>query len=188
MPRMIRVDVVNAVVALMVSTAAYVGAQVPPERCALTEMNTATWRTVQSYALGIEFSVPQNYVRKDWENRSDSTDVSLHFWRDGRPVNSVTISALNKLSAGHLVATPEASTRTCAMDTRGGPLSITLEDTQRPIGGNEWAPHFEIKAQLSLPKSKATRVFYATSSDTTIRAEQLAILRSIRFLGVHREK
>lgn len=167
---------------LILSLAADLRGQGAQDHCPRPHVDTSSWRIVQVYALGLELALPPNYRRKDWENRSDSTDYSVEYRRDGSVVNAVTISTLSPLVAGHFHS-ESATRRVCLLEAQLGTIAVILEETRRPTGGNTWAPLFSIRTQLVPAASRPVRVFLAAAADSATRAEQLAILQSVRFIG-----
>lgn len=171
-------------VVLLACTVGAVGIPQPPiaAPCWKVFSDTAGWRVLQSYSLGIEIRHPASYSRKFWESRSDSSTTSVDLRRDGRPIPSISLMPMTRLGAGHLVVSGQGTVRRCKVQTRSGPATLTLEETTRPIGPLEQVPLFIIRARLTSEDSTRDAVFYAISTDSSGFKEQIAILRTFRFL------
>jgi hypothetical protein len=156
-------------------------AQVPanarPRECPVVAADMSAWVTTKDPDVGIEIKHPADYEVKHWGSRSDSSGVSLAFRR-----NAVSTININELQGFYSTRGPKASVAPCVLRMRSGELALHVERTVSTRWDGRDTLYFASKAILT-PAGKPRMLVDLGAPDSTSLLEQMAILRTIRFLN-----
>lgn len=156
-------------------------AQVPskPKRreCPVVAVDTSAWVLTRDPAIGIEIKHPADYEAIHWGSRSDTSGVSIAFRR-----NAVSTININELQGFYSTRAPKASVQPCVLRMRSGVLALHVERTVSTRWDGRDTLYFASKAILT-PTGKPRMLVDLGAPDSTALLEQMAILRTIRFLN-----
>lgn len=145
-------------------------------------VDTAGWRTTQSYEVGVELKHSREYQRKHWEFKEDTLTAQVDFWRADGPKWNVRLTRMARLDSLRRLTpkrTPSASY--CKLGTRSGLADAVVQRTTRSAGGDAWEPLFTVEAVLAMPDSSFV-MFAGFAADSAGHAQQVAMARSLRIL------
>lgn len=151
----------------------------PPE-CPAAALDTSAWVLTKDPNIGIEIKHPADYREKHWESRSDTSGVTLAFWR-----NAVSTIDINEFQGFYSTRGPKESVPPCLLHTRSGDLSLHIENTTRRLWSGRDTLYIVGKAIIA-PTGKPRMLLESGAPDSTGLLEQLMMLRTIRFLGTPR--
>jgi hypothetical protein len=126
--------------------------------------------------VGIEIKHPADFREKHWESRSDTSGVALAFWRD-----AVSTVEFNEFQGFWAHQGPNPSVAPCLLQTRSAPLQLHLERTVRTLSTGRDTVYFVAKG-IFTPAGKPRILVELAAPDSTELLEQMAMLRTIRFL------
>ena len=144
--------------------------------CPTGAVDTSAWLLTRDSAVGIEIKHPADYREKHWESRSDSSGVQVAFRRD-----AVSRVEFNEFQGFWARRGPNPSVAPCLLQTRSAPLQLHLERTVRTLWTGRDTVYFVAKG-LFRPAGKPRILVELGAPDSTGLVEQLAMLRTMRFL------
>ena len=144
--------------------------------CPTAAADTSAWLLTRDSAVGIEIKHPTDYAEKHWESRSDSSGVQMAFWRD-----AVSRVEFNEFQGFWARRGPNPSVAPCLLRTRSAPLQLHLERTVRTLWTGRDTVYF-VANGIFTPAGRPRMLVELGAPDSTALMEQLAMLRTIRFL------
>ena len=156
---------------------AQVSAKPKPRECPVVAADTSAWVLTKDPDVGIEIKHPVDYRVKRWESRSDSSGVAIAFWR-----NAVSTIDINEFQGFYRRQGPPERVAPCVLRMRSGVLALHVERTARTLWDGRDTIYFATKAILT-PTGKPRMLVDLGAPDSTALLEQMAILRTIRFLN-----
>jgi hypothetical protein len=144
--------------------------------CPSAAVDTSAWLLTRDSAVGIEIKYPADYQEKHWESRSDSSGAQVAFWRD-----AVSTVEFNEFQGFWARRGPNPSVAPCLLRTRSAPLQLHLERTVRTLWTGRDTVYFVAKGVFR-PAGRPRMLVELGAPDSTALLEQLAMLRTIRFL------
>ena len=127
--------------------------------------------------MGIEISHPTDYREKHWESRSDPSGLALSFWR-----NAVSHIDFNEFRGSAAARGSKISGAPCLLRMRSGVMALHIERTVRTLWNGRDTLYFAGKAMFT-PAGKPRMLVELGAPDSTGLLEQMAMLRTIRFLN-----
>jgi hypothetical protein len=148
-----------------------------PRRCPVVSVDTSAWMLARDPSVGIEIKHPADYREKHWESRSDSSGVALSLWR-----NAVSTIDFNEFHGFYTRRGPNPSVVPCRLAMRSGELALHVERSASTLPSGRDTLYYLAKG-IFTPTGKPPMLFEINASDSTALLEQMAILRTIRFLN-----
>ncbi len=118
--------------------------------CPTSSVDESSWVLARDSSTGIEMKHPADYREKRWESRSDTSGVTIAFWR-----NAVSRIEVNELQGFYRSRAPNASVAPCLIQTRSAPLQMHLERTTRKLWNGKDTVYFVGKGIVA-PSGKPT--------------------------------
>jgi len=126
--------------------------------------------------VGIEIKHPADYPEKHWESRSDSSGIQLAFRR-----SAARRVEFNEFQGFWARRGPNPSVAPCLLRTRSAPLQLHIERTLTTLWTGRDTVYFVAKAVFR-PAGRPRMLVELGAPDSTGLLEQMAMLRTIRFL------
>jgi hypothetical protein len=150
--------------------------QPKPRDCPVGVVDTSAWMLTRDRGVGIEIKHPADYRAKHWESRSDTSGVTIAFWR-----NAASRIEFHELGGFWSTQGPKLSVPPCRLEMRSATLALHLERTVRTLWDGRDTLYFVAKG-IFTPAGKPRVLVELGAPDSTGLLEQIAILRTIRFL------
>lgn len=168
-----------AVVALL--SGSRLGAQQQTEQtnaraCPEVPADTSAWVTTTDRDVGIEIKHPADYREIHMGSRSDTAGLEMALWR-----HAVSRIEVHEPRGFWSNDKPNLSVAPCLVRMRSAILALHIERTLRRLWSGRDSVYFVAKGFLK-PPGKPQMVVDLGAPDSTGLLEQMAILRTIRFV------
>jgi hypothetical protein len=174
-----RLVVLGAVIltGVLGSSGLAVQAQTSPPACPVALADTSDWVLSRNQDVGIELKHPADYREIHMDSRSDTSGVEMALWRNA--VSTVEIHEPRGFWSGHR---PNPSVAPCLLQMHSAVLRLHVERTVRTLWTGRDTVYFVAKGFFT-PTGKPQMLVEIGAPDSTGLLEQMAILRTIRFLS-----
>jgi hypothetical protein len=144
--------------------------------CPVAQVDTSEWVLSRNQDVGIELKHPEDYREIRWGSRSDTSGAAVAYWRSA--ASTIDFHETSGLLPNRR---PGQSVAPCLLHMRTAVLPLYIQRTVTTVWTGRDTVYFIAKGTFTLPGNR--RILTEIGApDSTGLLEQMAILRTIRFV------